>query len=130
MAKPGKLDQRITIEQLSLVSDGGGGFTKTWAGLSSAPIVWAHVKANSGREAFEDDRTNATMTATFTIRNRDDVQENDRIIWRSEFYNIRQVMREGVRSMYLRIVAERGAPIQEGVETLNEFSTAFSEAFA
>jgi len=130
MAKPGKMDQRITLEQLSLVSDGGGGSTKTWAGLSVAPIVWAHVKANGGRETFDDDRTNATATTTFTIRNRDDVQENDRIVWRSEFYNIRHVMRQGTRDMYLRIVAERGAPIQAGVETLNQFSSAFSEAFA
>ena len=111
MAKPGKLDQRITFQEYSTTSDGGGGTVKTWADLASTPTVWAHVKANSGGERFEEDRTNATATATFWVRNRSDVTEKDRIVWRGQQYNIRNVMHEGARAMYLKIVAERGAPI-------------------
>lgn len=127
MAKPGKLDQRIEIQQPSNVSDGGGGFTKTFAKIAS---VWAHVRANSGREIYEDERTNALSLATFTIRNRSDVFENDRIVWNAEKYNVRQVRREGVRAMYLQILAERGANSFDGVTTTDDFSSAFSEAFS
>jgi SPP1 family predicted phage head-tail adaptor len=112
--RPGQLDQRITLQGYSDASDGAGGLSRTWANFASFPSVWARVLANSGNERFEDDRTNATATTTFFIRNRDDVTEKDRILWRDEIYNIRHVMRQGVRDMYLKIVAERGASTGEG----------------
>jgi SPP1 family predicted phage head-tail adaptor len=110
MGKPGKLDQRITFEAFSEVADGGGGTVKTWAQLASNPTVWARVQASSGGERFDDGRTTATTMTAFWVRNRSDVTELDRILWGGVYYNIRNVMRQGVRDMYVKIIAERGAP--------------------
>lgn len=110
MSRPGKLDQRITLQSYTEVADGGGGSTKTWADFAATPTMWAQVTPKAGTEALDADRTNATATYEFTIRNRQDVDERHRIIWRDEAYNIRSVLRPGGRAMYLVIVAERGAP--------------------
>jgi SPP1 family predicted phage head-tail adaptor len=107
--RPGKLDQRITIQEYSEVSDGAGGLQRAWADLSSAPSVWAHVVSAAGTERFEEDRTSATSGAVFTIRNRTDLNERMRIEWAGRFYNIRQLKPISSRAMYLKIVAESGA---------------------
>lgn len=111
MARPGKLDQRVTFQRYSVTSDGAGGSIKTWANVPSTPAVWAQVYTASGRERFDDDRVEAVSTTTFIVRNRNDIDETMRVVWRGEFYNIRQVHRHGAREMYLKISAERGAPI-------------------
>lgn len=108
MARIGQLDQRITLQSFSNVADGGGGFTKTWVDLPSAPTVWAHVKASSAREQFTEGRDTASAQVVFTIRNRSDFDEKARIVWGGDNYNIRQINKEGARAMYLEVVAERG----------------------
>lgn len=108
MARAGDLDQRITFQSFTTTPNGMGGEVKAWANIASVPTVWAGVVAGSGGEGFEEGRTNATATTTFTIRNRSDVSEVNRIVWRGENYNVRQVKRMGSRALYAEIVAERG----------------------
>jgi len=103
----GRMTELVAIEGLTSTSDGIGGSTKTWATVAS---VWAAVSAGSGKEAFEGDRTNATATVIFTIRNRSDFDERNRIAWGGVTYNIREVKREGSRPLYVKIIAERGVP--------------------
>lgn len=106
----GKLDQRITFQARTEASDGAGGTTSTWGDFDTVPTVWAAVRPLTGGETVADGSFNASGMWEFTIRNRSDVSEKDRIQWQSENYNIRQVNRQGGREMYLVIVAERGAP--------------------
>lgn len=108
MGSIGKMDQRITLQSFSSVSDGGGGFTKAWADLPSAPTVWADARPATGREQYTEGRDVATAMTVFLIRNRSDVNEECRVVWGGENYNIRDIKRAGGREMYLEIVAERG----------------------
>jgi SPP1 family predicted phage head-tail adaptor len=108
MASPGKLDQRVTFQTATLTSDGMGGSTRAWGSVPSTPTVWANVRAMGGTEAMQADQQQATTRYLFTVRNRTDISEDDRIVWRSENYNIRRIEREGTRKMYLIIEAERG----------------------
>lgn len=102
------LDQRITFQRNTPVSDGMGGQTKAWADLSDTPTVWANAKPVRGMETLEDGGTVAKAQHLFTIRYRDDVSELDRIVWRDESYNIRTVKRTSGRELFLVIEAERG----------------------
>lgn len=106
----GKLDQRVTFQSRNSASDGMGGSSPQWANFASVPTVWARVEPQGAGEAFQNDRTNATMRARVTIRYRDDVSEGDRLLWLSEPYNIRGIMREGARPLYLVLECERGVP--------------------
>ena len=108
MADAGALDQRVTFQTRSATSDGMGGSSPQWANFASVPTVWARVMARSNREQFEGERNNATMQVHVTIRYRDDITEADRMLWNGEAYNIRGIMREGSRPLYLKFIAERG----------------------
>ena len=102
------MDQSIAFERLKDVSDGYGGVTRTWAELEENANVWAEVKAKSGTEAMTEGRMNASYVVVFTIYNRNDLSEKDRIVWQGERYNIRGIRRTGDRSLRLVIEAERG----------------------
>lgn len=106
--QPGNLDQRITLQTVTRTSDGIGGYTSSWRNIAPAPTVWASARPGSAREVLASDRVNAGGLYVFTIRNRDDLNEADRIVWRGENYNIRAVRRRGGRELYLEIEAERG----------------------
>lgn len=105
----GKLDQRIDFQRLIATADGIGGTTQAWAALDENPSVWAKVMARPGREVMVGGRMTAQMPITFTIYNRDDVTELDRIVWNGENYQIRNILRMGSRKLFLEIDAERGA---------------------
>ena len=104
----GQLDERITLQSATRTADGAGGFTVSWANLPSVPTVWASIKPVRGSEGNAEDRVNARSTALFTIRNRSDLDESVRIVWRGEVWNIREIRRTGPRPLYLVILAERG----------------------
>ena len=104
----GKLDQRITFERETATPDGMGGQTVAWANVPTNPTVWANVQAFSGREGMVNDRMTATFATVFTIRNRSDLTEKDRISFGGVKYNIRAIRVEAARRQYLKIEAERG----------------------
>ena len=108
MIDPGKMDQRITFQVATATPDGAGGSTLAWGNIATTPTVWAHVRGNTGRELMEQERMNATATTSFWIRNRDDIDERNAILWQGERYNIRHILRQGGRELYVKIVAERG----------------------
>lgn len=103
--RAGQLDQIVTFQRRTATADGAGGRTYAWTDFARA---WANVRARGGRESLAENRVSAEALYTFTIRNRTDVDETFRIIWRDEPYNIRAVMRGGNRPLYLQIDAERG----------------------
>lgn len=104
----GRMDQRIAFQRQVDAPDGVGGVTRSWTDLVVGASVWASVIAKAGREGLVEGRTNATFVVLFTVHNRDDLSELDRIIWNGEAYNIRNLRREGGRKLRLVIEAERG----------------------
>ena len=104
----GKLDQRVTFQRKTETADGIGGTVRTWANLASNPTVWANVKARLGREAMVNGRMTAVLPVTFTIYNRTDLDERDRILWNGEAYNILSIFRQGDRALHVQIDAQRG----------------------
>lgn len=101
----GELDQRVTIQRLSTVSDGQGGSTESWADVVT---VWAHARPRSGREVVQFDRVNGEHAYMFVIRYRSGIRESDRLVWQGVNYNIRAINDQSGRKLYLEIDAERG----------------------
>lgn len=104
----GKLDQRITFQRVTETVVAGGGRVRTWSDLAPVPTVWARVMPVRQGEGLSENRMNAAQTAEFTIRNRADLTEKDRIVWAGETWNIRGILRAGSRAIYLTVLAERG----------------------
>jgi SPP1 family predicted phage head-tail adaptor len=105
---PGDLTQRITLQSYVEIADGIGGKVAAWSNLALDPNVWAAVKAKGGRESQIEGRMTATFVVVFTIYNRTDLTELDRILWDGVAYNIRGILRRGGATLMLEIEAERG----------------------
>ena len=90
--RAGKLRERVTIQQKTLVSDGMGGQSETWATLAT---VWAAVKPNiaGAREAMTGaaGQVQARTVYEVRIRYRDDIDAKMRVLWRGNTLEIESV---------------------------------------
>lgn len=101
----GELNQRVTLESATDAEDGSGGSDETW---STYATVWAKVTPMQGREGEAGSRREATSAYVIVIRNRDDVEEGDRIGWRGRKLNVTFVRGRGVREQFMEIEATLG----------------------
>lgn len=102
--RAGALDQPIEVVGLTLTPDGTGGNVKSWSVLFAD---WAGVGSPRGREAENSDRVVATGDVVFTIHQRSDFGEKDKVRWNGVDYNIRHIT-PSRRPPYIDIHAERG----------------------
>lgn len=112
MARVGQFDQRVTFQSETTASDGQGGTTSQgWANIAETPSIWARVQVAAGDEAGREDRQVNAYRLQITIRNRLDVSELMRVVWRGRAYNIRSVDPYDARRETRQIVAEGGVPL-------------------
>lgn len=102
----GELDQRIQLQSVTKVRDGGGGFTETWATYAT---VWAKIRTMTGREREAAQRIEAHANYLLVIRYRSDVKTTHRIQWRGRVFNIRFPKTAGPRTSWLEMECELGA---------------------
>ncbi|MBW8066693.1 MAG: phage head closure protein [Ferrovum sp.] len=74
----GFLDQRITIQTLTVVRGALGGHDETWSPLAA---VWAQMMDMTGREIFQAKAMGSAATVLITIRYRSDVRASQRILF-------------------------------------------------
>jgi len=102
----GELDEKIDFQEMVKVDDGMGGSDITLLTIASG--VWCKVRPLSGRESERFDKLNAEELTLFVTRYRADIEEDDRINWNGEEYNIRHIPRTHRRALYSEFYAERG----------------------
>jgi len=103
---PGELEQVVSLQTETLVSDGAGGSTKTW--VNTATGIKAHVRPMSGRERYFSDQIEANSNYLIVIRKRA-VTEKQRLVWTSVSPNVVlniRFVKLRPRSRYLEIEAE------------------------
>ena len=103
--RAGRLDNQIVLQSRSVSQDPNTGEpTNSW---STYATVWATVSPLKGDERFKSARDIATKAYKFTLRYRSDVTPQDRIVFRSENYDIVGISPLGRRNKEtLEIVAE------------------------
>ena len=90
-----RLNRRLTLESPGRVPDGAGGYEQTWTALG---VVWAQLKARSGRETQV--ALAAVSTVPYTIMERAaPVGDPQRPVPEQRF-------RDGARVFHIRTVAE------------------------
>jgi SPP1 family predicted phage head-tail adaptor len=103
----GRLRHRVRIQNLVSERDSEGVIQHEWVALAT---VWASVEPISGREFIQSGATQSEVTARITIRHRDDVVANMRIVHRGRVYNIKGVLSDKESGLeYLTL------PVSEGV---------------
>jgi SPP1 family predicted phage head-tail adaptor len=76
--RAGRLNRRVSIEQVTRTADGGGGYTEGWAAIPNG-TVWARVSPLSGSERFDAQQVQGTLTTEVEIRYRSDVTSAMRV---------------------------------------------------
>ena len=98
-----ELNQRVTLEQETLVPDGAGGYLATWNVIAS---IWASIEPLTGSDVFGPDATESRVRYHVTIRRRGDVIAGMRIRKGSRAFLIRAVLDEGAQSQFLNLLTE------------------------
>lgn len=104
----GELNQRVAIKRKNLTRNSVTGGA-TAATPSTLATVWAKVEPLRGREKMAAQREEATSDFLITIRNRDDLKEEDYFEWSGRKLNITFIRRKGLREPFLEIEATMGA---------------------
>lgn len=97
------MDRRITFQRKVITTNGFNEDQITgWTDLSTFPTVWAAVKESNGNEAYAGDKLTAERVTTFTIRYRSDLNEEYRISYDGNFYDVLSIL-EVSRKRFLEI---------------------------
>lgn len=102
----GKLNHRIRLESLETSQDSSGDTVEDWIYQGD---VWAEVAPVSAREFVSAAAMQSKIVARITIRYREDVQANWRILFRNRYYNIEGVLTDVVSGLeYLTLPCSLG----------------------
>ncbi len=98
--KAGRLDQRVTIERVTIDFDEIGGTIETWAPLVA---TWAAIEPLNGREFFAAATTLAEVTTRIRVRYRPGITSVDRVEHDGRLHNILAIIdpKSGERELVL-----------------------------
>ncbi len=89
----GRLDRKITIQELTTTNDEYGEPVESWSDLAT---VWAEVKQQSAREMWESGKV-SEVEMMFRIRYRSGIDTTNRISYDGDTYDITGVREIGRR---------------------------------
>lgn len=81
----GSMNERVTLQNPSMTRTPSGSPRLGW---STAATVWAEVHGVSGRELIMAMQTNNLVSHKVTIRFRDDVNGETRMLWRGKVLEV------------------------------------------
>ena len=89
----GELNQVISIEKQSNISDGMGGVTTTWVdhltgSTSSKTSIWAAIWPTTAKEQILSEKEIGTITHKIRIRYRSGITSDMRVKYKSQSFNI------------------------------------------
>jgi head-tail adaptor len=87
MINAGKLDQPITIKAVTLVDDGMGDVTETWAALSGSP-KWAEYIPLRGLERIEAGKLAIVTEMKLRIRRDTSITSACQVVHKTKTYRI------------------------------------------
>ena len=100
---PSELRHRMTLKELSRISDEGDGFTESWEELAE---LWADVRPASGFERIEADRLSGTVSHEIALRYRAGVSPAMRFRKGTRLFQILAVIDVGERKRWIKCLCE------------------------
>ena len=90
--------QSFTIEQMTKTADGQGGFTQTWA-------TFATVKGFVSATTSDEDKQFKKFSFEYVA----DIDPSMRLLYKSDYYNIKSVESIVEGTLWINIIASRNA---------------------
>jgi SPP1 family predicted phage head-tail adaptor len=109
----GKLNRRITIQQLVRVSMPSGGYRPTWTNVPGCESVPAESRPWKGWEQMASGQLTPTGQERFRIRYRAGLTAEMQVIYRGRTFNIRNIANIEEANVILELLCEErraGAP--------------------
>lgn len=103
MIDPGKLRERVTVQQATQTRNSLGEAVLSWADWQT---VWASVEGVSAREALEAGKQEVTITHRVRMRYLTGLTQNMRLSWRDRTLNIVNLLEYGNRTEHVAICEE------------------------
>jgi len=100
---PGKLRERVTIQQATERRNSLGETTLEWSTFSER---WASVEGVSSREALDLGQVDVQLTHRVRLRYVDGMTQNMRLVWRGRTLEIISLLEYGNRSEHVAICQE------------------------
>ena len=95
---------RVTIQAVTLIFDGMGGWEETWADLAT---VWARVEALKGEEYFAAAQMQNSVSHRVTMRYRADLTPTHRLIFEGRTLDIEAVLPDERKSRLVIMCTEQ-----------------------
>lgn len=96
------LRHRLTIQTLSQVSDGQGGFTESWV---DGATLSAKIEPSKGWERFQAQQVATPVTHKITTRYRSDLTTAHRLKLGARIFRIKELLNVEERNQWLQIRA-------------------------
>ena len=109
--RAGFLRRRVTFQRETVVSDGGGGGTASWANIAGLVSISANFRPERSRERLEAGRIEAAVAGTLRIRSfvlSRTITAADRVLIDSVPYQIRAIINPDGQNIELEMTVERG----------------------
>ena len=103
MIDPGKLRERVTVQQSSAARNSLGEAVLSWSDFAT---VWASVEGVSAREALAAGQQDTTITHRVRLRYLSGLTQRDRFSWRSRTLNIVSLLEYDNRAEHVAICEE------------------------
>jgi SPP1 family predicted phage head-tail adaptor len=106
--RTGELDRKVTFIKKVITTPGTNEDAVTgWTTIASNPTPWARKKDLPGIEVFENDRITYKQRTVWTIRHRDDLTTENRLVFNTRVYNILSVTdHESGRERFIDVLTE------------------------
>ena len=100
-----RLRQRLTLQKETRVSDGAGGYSRSWQDIAD---LWAEIIPLSGKERLFAEQIEAPISHKILLRYRSDITPDNRLVFEGRIFNIRYVFNVNENNEALEILAEEG----------------------
>lgn len=106
MSTVGKQRLLLTLQEQTLTSDGGGGFSASWADVAEQPQIHVEIEALSGGEKFINRQIAFRATHRISMRYRADIDATMRLTDGPAIYGILSVLDPDGQQRSLSVIAE------------------------
>jgi SPP1 family predicted phage head-tail adaptor len=106
MIDPGKLRERVTIQQATATRNSLGEAVLSWSDVST---VWASVEGVAAREALESGKQEVNITHRVRMRYVTALTQQMRLQWRGRTLEIVSLLEYGNRTEHVAICEEKVA---------------------
>jgi SPP1 family predicted phage head-tail adaptor len=96
------MKRRVTIQSVSRLSDGQGGYTESWA---DGDTVWASVDPSTGYQKFQAMQMQEPITHKIVMRYRPDVTTATRLRYGDRVFDVAEALDVDEDGRFLKIKA-------------------------